>query len=128
MYNVTVSHGAKKHQLTFDETPSSEDLSAKIEDVTGVPYSRQKLIHKGKFYASCIPLKMRGLENTGLQELLMNSIDALKISGKQISVGKSKLCELGITPGSKIMLLGRQHNPQNDEIIQKINKVYIRLC
>ena len=41
-------------------------------------------------------------------------------------MGKSKLSELGIAPGSKIMLLGRQHNPQNDEIIQKINKVDTR--
>ena len=40
-------------------------------------------------------------------------------------MGKSKLLELGIAPGSKIMLLGRQHNPQNDEMIQKINKVDI---
>ena len=58
MYNVIVSHGAKKHQLSFDESPTSEDLSSKIEAVTGVPYSRQKLIHKGKFCTSCVPSKM----------------------------------------------------------------------
>ena len=58
MYNVIVSHGAKKHQLSFDESPTSEDLSSKIEAVTGVPYSRQKLIHKGKFCTSCVPPKM----------------------------------------------------------------------
>ena len=47
MYNVTVSYGAKKHQLTLDESPTSEDLSSKIEAATGVPFSHQKLIHKG---------------------------------------------------------------------------------
>ncbi|XP_063689038.1 BAG family molecular chaperone regulator 1-like [Bolinopsis microptera] len=90
MYKVTVSHGAKKHQISIrDSCPTSEDLSTKIEAVTGVPLSRQKLIHKGK----------------------------------QIAIGGFGLPALGVSSGSKIMLLGRQDNPQNDALILKINKV-----
>lgn len=52
MFKVTIAHGAKKHQLSFGDPicpicPTSEELSSKIEAVTGVPLSQQKLIHKG---------------------------------------------------------------------------------
>ena len=49
MFKVVVSHGAKKHQLSFGDSkcPTSEELSTKIEAVTGVPFSQQRLIHKG---------------------------------------------------------------------------------
>ena len=48
MYEVIVAHGSDKHKISFDSPhPTSMELSEKLENLTGIIPSKQKLIHKG---------------------------------------------------------------------------------
>ena len=49
MFEVKISHGTKRYNVAFDsETiPTSEELSGKLAEITGVPSTQQKIIHKG---------------------------------------------------------------------------------
>lgn len=44
-------------------------------------------------------------------------------TGRQLTISDKTFVDLGIKKGSKIMLLGRQLNPESDEMNKKLGKV-----
>ncbi|KAF7247904.1 BAG family molecular chaperone regulator 1 [Varanus komodoensis] len=66
---VTVTYGNEKHSLQVasqeeDSQPTVRDMALLIEQVTGVPVSFQKLIHKGKSLKEMNqPLSTFGVKN-----------------------------------------------------------------
>ena len=50
MFKLIVTHGLEKYKILFDTTqPTSAELSEKLEILTGILSTKQKLIHKGNF-------------------------------------------------------------------------------
>ena len=91
MENITIQlvHGRTKHMVEINPMLPLRSLMVKVEELTGIPQSGQKLICQGQTLTSQDP------DSTYLHlHKLMN--------------------------GSKVMVLGRKVNPENDVAYQKI--------
>jgi len=91
MENITIQlvHGRTKHMVEINPMLPLRSLMVKVEELTGIPQSGQKLICQGQTLTSQDP------DSTYLHlHKLMN--------------------------GSKVMVLGRKVNPENDAAYQKI--------
>lgn len=83
---VTITHGSKKYEIEIDEKSVINELLEKVEQVSGIPVSAQKLIYKGK------------------------TIQALTES----------VADAGIKDRAKLMLIGRQHHPEEEALLEQV--------
>jgi len=92
--SITIIHGQAKNRITLHDYSNQTvaSLSAMVEELTGVPATSQKLIHKGKS---------------------LHPRDQL-------------LSEHGVANNSKIMVLGKKLDLENDAFYQKITELGTR--